>query len=52
MRLLLLILLELTILSCSTPKTHEDWAVRCLSRTGVAFEKCVEQWEEWRDEQD
>jgi len=52
MRLLLLILLECATLSCAKPKTHEDWAIRCLSRTGDAFQHCVEQWEEWRDEQD
>jgi len=32
----------------STPKTHEEWAAKCLKKDGAEFSECLKQWNEWK----
>jgi len=37
------------LVSCvSTPKTHQEWADKCLKTDGDAFSECLKQWNEWK----
>jgi len=36
------------LVGCATPRTNEEWALKCLEiRDEQKFEQCVQKWDAW-----